>query len=115
VGAAPGVIAVAGGSALIAKGGTVGLYTAAQIIGSVNRVHFAKHKDADKSGGFPKGFKETKDFGYQHGQKVYEYRGKYYSRDVDAHNGGIWKVFESIGGKLKRIGTADKDLNIFKN
>jgi RHS repeat-associated protein len=53
VGAAPGVIAVAGGSALIAKGGTVGLYTAGQIIGSVNRVHFAKHKDGGK-GGFEK-------------------------------------------------------------
>jgi hypothetical protein len=36
----------------------------------------------------PKGFKEVKDFGYQHGQKVYEYKGKYYSRDIDSHNGG---------------------------
>ena len=63
----------------------------------------------------PAGFKETKKFGYQHGQKVYEYKGKYYSKDIDGHNGGIWKVFEAIGGKLKRIGTADKTLTIFKN
>jgi hypothetical protein len=31
----------------------------------------------------PKGFKQVKDFGYQHGQKVYKYKGKYYSRDID--------------------------------
>jgi hypothetical protein len=63
----------------------------------------------------PAGFKETKKFGYQHGQKVYEYMGKYYSKDIDGHNGGVWKVFEIVGGKLKRIGTADETLTIFKN
>jgi RHS repeat-associated protein len=42
----------------------------------------------------PKGFKEAKKFGYQHGQKVFEYMGKYYSKDVDSHNGGVWKVFK---------------------
>jgi hypothetical protein len=68
----------------------------------------------------PKGFKETKKFGYQHGEKVYEYKGKFYSRDVGSgngrgsHNGGVWKVFEEKNGKLRRIGTADEDLNIFK-
>ena len=62
----------------------------------------------------PKGFKEVKDFGYQHGQKVYSYKGKFYSRDVDGHNSGVWKVFENSGGKLKRIGTADHNLDIFK-
>ena len=62
----------------------------------------------------PKGFKLTRQFGYPHGQKVYKYRGKFYSRDVDAHNGGVWKVFENEGGRLKRIGTADEFLNIFK-
>jgi RHS repeat-associated protein len=75
-------------------------------------------KEADNK--IPDGFKETKKFGYQHGQKVYEYKGKYYSRDVGSgngkgsHNGGIWKVFEQKKGKLNRIGTADKDLKIFK-
>ena len=63
----------------------------------------------------PEGFKQVKDFGYQHGQKVYSYKGKYYSRDIDGHNGGVWKVFENLGGRLKRIGTADGNLNIFKN
>ncbi len=63
----------------------------------------------------PKDFKLTKQFGCQHGKKVYQYKGRYYSRDRDGHNGGIWKVFKRSGGKLRRIGTADKDLNIFKN
>lgn len=62
----------------------------------------------------PKDFKETKEFGKKHGQKVYKKGNKYYSKDVDGHNGGVWKVFEKSGGKLKRIGTADKNLNIFK-
>lgn len=62
----------------------------------------------------PEGFKETKEFGKQHGQKVYQKGNKYYSKDVDGHNGGSWKVFEKQGSRLKRVGTADKDLNIFK-
>ena len=28
--------------------------------------------------------------------------------------GGVYKVFEREGGNLKRIGTADENLNIFK-
>lgn len=48
------------------------------------------------------------------GKKVYEYKGKYYSKDVDSHNGGAWQVFKEVNGKLVRIGTADKELNIFK-
>uniref|UniRef100_UPI001CA3360F toxin C-terminal domain-containing protein n=1 Tax=Aliarcobacter cryaerophilus TaxID=28198 RepID=UPI001CA3360F len=72
-----------------------------------DNIYLAKHT-------VPDGFKETKQFGYQHGQKVYEYKGKYYSKDADAHNGGEWKVFEEVGGKLKRIGTADNSLDIFK-
>ena len=51
---------------------------------------------------------------YSHGQKIYKKGNKYYSRDVDKHNGGEWKVFEMKNGKLKRIGTADKDLRIFE-
>lgn len=79
--------------------------------------------NAIKSGGngIPKGFKETKQFGYPHGQKVYEYKGKYYSKDVGSgndrgsHNGGVWKVSVAKGNNLKRIGTADENLNIFKD
>jgi hypothetical protein len=62
----------------------------------------------------PKDLKETKEFGRPHGQKVYRKGNKYYSPDADSHNGGKWKVFEKQGGKLKRVGTADGDLNIFK-
>lgn len=62
----------------------------------------------------PDGFKETKEFGRPQGQKVYQKGNKYYSKDADSHNGGTWKVFERQGTKLKRIGTADKELNIFK-
>ncbi|MDR0793596.1 MAG: DUF6443 domain-containing protein [Chitinophagaceae bacterium] len=61
----------------------------------------------------PKGSKETKEFGRMHGQKVYKQGNRYYSKDVDGHKGGVWKVFEKVGGKLKRIGTAGKDGNIF--
>lgn len=62
----------------------------------------------------PDGFKVTKKFGYSYGQKIYKYKGKYYSRDITSHNGGVWKVFEEKGGKLRRIGTADENLIIFK-
>jgi hypothetical protein len=40
--------------------------------------------------------------------------GKYFSKDIDGHNGGVWKVFEAVGGRLKRIDTADETLTIFK-
>ncbi len=45
---------------------------------------------------------------------IYHKGNKYYSRDADGHNGGEWKVFEKQGGILKRVGTVDKNLNIFK-
>lgn len=75
----------------------------------------AKNYISNFTSDIPAGFNIVKKFGYQHGQKVYEYKGKYYSKDVDSHNEGVWKVFVEVGGKLKRIGTADADLNIFKN
>jgi hypothetical protein len=96
------------GGAIAAKG-AINVGTASAHL-SNHQYNFAKKKVET-----PKGFKETKEFGYPHGQKVYEYKGKYYSRDVDSHNGGVWKVFEAIKGKLKRIGTADENLNIFKD
>jgi hypothetical protein len=68
----------------------------------------------------PKDFKEVKEFGRPMGQKVYKKGERYYSRDVGNkggtnHNGGVWKVFKNVGGKLKRVGTADKNLNVFKD
>ncbi len=68
----------------------------------------------------PKGFKLIKKFGFSNGQKVYEFGGKYYSKDIGSgnglgsHNGGVWKVFEVKNGRLNRIGTVDNNLNIFK-
>ncbi len=73
-----------------------------------------KGKSINSSVTIPKKFKKTKEFGRQHGQEVYKYKNKYYSPDVDSHNGGTWKVFEKKGGKLVRIGTADENLKIFK-
>lgn len=59
--------------------------------------------------------KETKEFWYKHGQKVYKDWNKYYSKDVDSHNWWFWKVFEKQWNKLIRIWTADVNWKIFKN
>ncbi|MDR1063478.1 MAG: toxin C-terminal domain-containing protein, partial [Azoarcus sp.] len=45
-----------------------------------------------------------------HGQAVFERNGQYITRDVDGHNGGAWKVANSVknlGSKATRIGTLD--------
>lgn len=60
-----------------------------------------------------KGAKLCREFGFSHSQKVYKLGNRYYSWDVDKHKGGCFKVFEKKGGKLKRVGTADSNLNIF--
>ena len=82
-------------------------------------VEKTKAKRIDQGVEVPEDFVETSEFGPSHGQKVYKKGTTYYSRDIGqkngiAHNGGVWKVFENNGGRLKRIGTADKNLNIFK-
>ena len=43
-------------------------------------------------------------------------RGQVHGTTIDntGHNGGVFKVFKQEGGRLKRIGTADENLNIFK-
>ena len=79
------------------------------LVNSIYRISKAINSDA-----IPDGLKETKEFGRQHGQKVYKIGDKYYSENVDGHNGGSWKVFVKQGNKLKRIGTADENLQIFK-
>ena len=61
-----------------------------------------------------KGAKLCKSFGTKHGEKIFKLGKKYYSFDNTKHNGGVYKVFEREGGNLKRIGTADENLNIFK-
>ena len=59
-----------------------------------------------------KGARLIKKYGLLHNQKVYQLGNKYYSWDVDKHHGGVFKVLEQKGGKLKRIGTVDENLNI---
>ena len=43
-----------------------------------------------------------------HGQPVFTDGKKFYTPDVDAHRGGVWKVFDKKGN---RIGTVDENLN----
>jgi len=102
---------------LLGKGGGKNTKYPVTKIKKANRRSKTVERVREKAFGIkvPEGFKRTKEFGYPHGQKVYEYEGKYYTRDADSHNGGVWKVFEKSNGRLKRIGTADKFLNIFKN
>ncbi len=57
------------------------------------------------------GYKDTgKDI---KGQKIFKKNGKYITRDVDGHNGGAWKMADSIknlGSKKSRMGTYDINL-----
>lgn len=68
----------------------------------------------------PKGFKLTKEFGRGHEQKIYQKGTVFITKDVGqksgiTHNGGVWKVMKRVGNKLKRTGTADENLKIFKD
>ena len=56
------------------------------------------------------GFRETGQYSfYSHGQPVFTNGRVFYTPDVDAHRGGVWKVFDSRGN---RIGTVNVDLNL---
>jgi RHS repeat-associated protein len=64
--------------------------------------------------------KAAEDLGYtktnyrSHGQPVYKNGNKYITPDVDGHNGGAWKMADSIknlGSKSTRMGTYDANLN----
>lgn len=63
---------------------------------------------------------KAKELGYtktnerSHGQPVYKKGRKYITPDVDSHNGGSWKMADSVknlGSKQRRMGTYDADLN----
>lgn len=48
-----------------------------------------------------------------HGQPVFKKGNKYITPDVDGHNGGIWKMADSVknlGSKSTRMGTYDENL-----
>ena len=42
-----------------------------------------------------------------HGQLVFKKGGRFFSPDVDGHNGGVWKEFNRMG---QRVGTLDENL-----
>jgi hypothetical protein len=48
------------------------------------------------------------------GQRVFTNGKTFITQDVDAHNGGLWKMARTVGdlgGKGTRMGTYDYDLN----
>ena len=58
------------------------------------------------------GFEKTSYF--SHGQAVFKKGNKYITIDVDKHNGGFWKMansVEGLGSKKTRLGTYDINLN----
>ena len=58
------------------------------------------------------GFKKTSYF--SHGQAVYKKGNRYITLDLDRHNGGFWKMADSVeglGSKKTRLGTYDMNLN----
>lgn len=57
------------------------------------------------------GFKKTNY--YSHGQAVFQKGKKFITRDIDSHNGGFWKMANSVANlvrKQTRLGTYDKFL-----
>jgi len=58
------------------------------------------------------GFKKTNY--YSHGQALFQRGNRFVTIDLDSHNGGIWKMADSIkglGSKKTRMGTYDRCLN----
>jgi hypothetical protein len=56
------------------------------------------------------GYTRTRDFSFNsHGQPVFRKGNKYITPDVDAHNGGVWKMFDKQGN---RLGTYDSNLKL---
>ncbi|WP_425218295.1 RHS repeat-associated core domain-containing protein [Tumidithrix helvetica] len=54
------------------------------------------------------GYKETKDYPFNaKGKPVFKKGETYITPDIDQHNGGVWKKFNSKG---KRVGTYNEDL-----
>jgi putative RNase toxin 21 of polymorphic toxin system len=72
------------------------------------------NRDKDDSIALAKalGFKKTNY--YSHGQTVFQKGKKFITRDIDSHNGGFWKMADSVANlarKQTRLGTYDKFLN----
>ncbi len=71
---------------------------------------FRNNREADQKAR-ELGYKKTN---YRsHGQPVYRKGNRYITRDVDGHNGGAWKMADSVknlGSKKSRMGTFTRDL-----
>jgi RHS repeat-associated protein len=91
--------------------GITGLFSNSNAKGADNTSKEKKtNKEADEAAA-KLGYKETGE--YSHGQKVYKKGGKYITQDVDKHNGGEWKMADSVknlGSKRTRMGTYDGNL-----
>lgn len=73
------------------------------------------NKEADKAAE-ELGFEKTKY--YSRGKPVYRKGNRYISPDRDSHNGGFWKMADSVenlGSKVTRMGTYDRWLNRIGN
>ena len=72
---------------------------------------FATDKEAEHYATKELGFKKT-NF-RSHGQKVFKKGNRYITRDADSHNGGAWKMADSVknlGSRKTRIGTFSRNL-----
>ncbi|MCT4646129.1 MAG: toxin C-terminal domain-containing protein [Carboxylicivirga sp.] len=61
----------------------------------------------------PKGYKKVKGM-RSHGQPIFKKGNRYITPDVDGHNGGSWKMADSVDNlkrKSTRMGTYDENLN----
>lgn len=135
VGAPAGTVAVVGGVAEITTGQTLVLSGSMMLANTAdnakqgyNRGQKSANKDDNSKGQInnntsgltdppvPKGYRKTR---YQsHGQSVYTNGKDFISRDVDKHNGGVWKrakTVEKLQSRKTRMGTYDKDLRRIGN
>lgn len=74
--------------------------------------YYKNNKEAEQAAR-NNGYKPTKDFKFNSkGQKVYEKGNTQITRDLDGHNGGVWKSFDKKTGQ--RTGTLDKNFKRIK-
>jgi hypothetical protein len=110
--AAAGIAATAYGAKVSASGVANGVKDARKFLSSSNGSDSRlSGKEAAKAAK-KLGFKKTN---YRsHGQPVFQKGNRYITPDVDGHNGGSWKMansVENLGRKDTRLGTYDADLN----
>ncbi len=80
---------------------------AADAVKAVKRTSKEVAKAAEKLGFIPTGQ-------YSHGQPVFKKGNRYITPDIDSHNGGVWKMANSIKNlrnKKTRLGTYDANLD----